>query len=75
MPIAGRALSLLCSLSATALVLGAQAPTFEQIGGHVRQGLDALGRADTAHLGRFRGGRIFPWDSLDPVLVLMAELR
>jgi hypothetical protein len=28
-----------------------------------------------AQLRRFRAGAIFPWDSLDPVLVLKVDLR
>jgi hypothetical protein len=36
---------------------------------------DAYYYIANAQLRRFRDGKIFPWDSLDPVLVLKAELR
>jgi sugar lactone lactonase YvrE len=36
---------------------------------------DAYYYIANAQLRRFRDGKIFPWDSLDPVLVLKADLR
>jgi hypothetical protein len=48
MPIASRALVLLPFCLATAPALAAQAPTYEQISAYMEQGLDALGRGDTA---------------------------
>jgi hypothetical protein len=48
MPNAGRTLTLICLLSAAPPAATAQAPTFQQLGGYIQEGLDALERGDTA---------------------------
>ncbi len=52
---AGRLLVLLLVSSSIAPDLAAQAPTFQQISGHIETGLEALGRGDTA--GYLQGTR------------------
>jgi serine beta-lactamase-like protein LACTB, mitochondrial len=63
MPAAGRTLALLFLCSAPAPALAAQAPTFQQISGHIEGGLEALGRGDTAGYlaGTGRAYAVAPW--------------
>ena len=58
---AGRLLVLLLVSSSIAPDLAAQAPTFQQISGHIETGLEALGRGDTAGATCRARARRSPW--------------